>query len=109
MRAKIDGLAAMTSASVDPFARLRFLTGPNDGITNSLILYVHGGRSAVDKGEYLFGVGEGLSRVLLEHKIRPGQHLKATFCSTIAAGDSGGVAGLLHRLRNDGHEQVRPH
>jgi hypothetical protein len=59
------------------------------------------------RGEYVFGVGEGLSRAVLEHKSRPGSNLRAMFCSTLASSQMGGLGGLVLRLRADGHKQVR--
>lgn len=89
-------------------ARMRFVVGPMDGLSPFVILSVQdelNGRPRAS--EYLFGGGEGCSRTLLEHKIRPGRNLKAIFSSNITASSSGGIGGLILRLKQDGHDQVR--
>ena len=56
--------------------------------------------------QYLINVPEGLSRLCLEHKIRPTGKLKAVFCTDTQQDQVGGMAGLLLRLSQDGHGQL---
>lgn len=56
--------------------------------------------------QYLINVPEGLSRLCLEHKIRPTGKLKAVFCTDTKQDQVGGIAGLLLRLSQDGHGQL---
>lgn len=52
---------------------VQLITAPGDGISPALLLTV-GHRL---KGQYLFNVPEGFSRLVLEHKIRPTLNLRA--------------------------------
>lgn len=56
--------------------------------------------------QYLFNVPEGFARFALEHKVRPGLALRAAFVSSIVPSAAGGLAGLLLRLKADGHGQL---
>lgn len=89
-------------------ARMRFVAGPGEGLAPLVILNVEDGDTGRTRSSvYLFGAGEGCSRTLLEHKIRPGRSLKAIFSSNITSSSSGGIGGLILRLKQDGHGQVR--
>lgn len=97
------------SMQAAPSASFQIVHGPGDSVGPSLLLQVSDRQlSASVSAKYLFGVSEGLSRGLLEHKARPGPTLRATFSSTLSAGHIGGLGGLLLRLKADGHEKVGP-
>jgi hypothetical protein len=88
-------------------ASVLFLHGSADRVAPSINLKVqstHNGAKC--RGEYIFGVGEGLSRAMLEHKARPSSDLRAIFAATVSDFHMGGLGGLLLRLRADGHRQV---
>ncbi|KAL3150885.1 hypothetical protein ABBQ32_000635 [Trebouxia sp. C0010 RCD-2024] len=61
--------------------QLTCLSSPADGIcSGSVILQADG-----EKGpQYLFNVPEGFARLVLEHKVRPSQNLRAAFVTQLA-------------------------
>lgn len=85
-------------------ASVTFLHGAADYVAPTAILKVQGPHS---RAEYVFGVGEGISRATLEHKARPSKDVRALFMATLADGQMGGLGGLVLRLRADGHRKVR--
>lgn len=88
-------------------ASVRVLAGHADNIGPSLTLQINFEKDGLrHHREYLFGVGSCLSRALLEHKCRPTRHLRAAFCCTLDSSSSGGLGGLILRLRADGHGKV---
>eukprot|EP00198_Chlamydomonas_reinhardtii_P009600 XP_001698937.1 beta-lactamase protein [Chlamydomonas reinhardtii] len=58
-------------------------------------------------GSYLINAPEGFARLVLEHRCRPGPGLRALLLTSLAPGAQGGLAGLLLRLRQDGHAALR--
>lgn len=78
-------------------AQLDLVTAPGDGVNPAVLLTTKG----VLKAQYLFHVPEGFSRFALEHKIKPGVGLRALFVQELA--DSNGLAGLIMRLKGQGH------
>jgi hypothetical protein len=90
-----------------PRATIQIISGCADYCGPSALVRVHGKLHGLKStGEYVFGVGESLSRGLLEHKVRPSGDLRATFSSTLSTNHIGGIGGLILRLRSDGHKQV---
>jgi uncharacterized protein YidB (DUF937 family) len=88
-------------------AWVRVLAGHADNVAPSASLQVSLLKDGlVHHREYLFGVGSCLSRAQLEHKCRPSRHLRAAFCCTLDSSSSGGLGGLILRLRADGHGKV---
>lgn len=57
--------------------------------------------------QYLFNVSEGVSRLMLEHKSRPEQQLKAVFLSGSSPSEVGGLGGVVLRLKQDGHASLQ--
>jgi hypothetical protein len=80
------------------------LAAPADGVAPALLFTITDSSS---KGrtlsQYLINAPEGISRLMLEHKCRPGLHFKALFLSGFSAAEAGGLGGLLLRLKQDGH------
>jgi hypothetical protein len=94
-------MAPPPQQSVD--VALLLLTAPGDGVGPSAILSLfENGRQRL-LGQYLIAAPEGLSRLLLEHRARPGLSLRAALLPGCSAEDAGGLAGLLLRLKQDGH------
>jgi hypothetical protein len=90
-----------------PHVSVLFLHGSADRIAPSIVLKVQSTRDGLRNcGEYVFGVGEGLSRAMLEHKVRPTRDLRAMFAATASDSQIGGLGGVILRLRVDGHKQV---
>jgi len=92
---------------------LRALAAPADGQAAAALLCVSaaaagagGGAGSRRGGEYLFGAPEGLARFALEHRMRPGLRLRAVFAPSAAPDAAGGLAGLLLRLKADGHGAI---
>lgn len=81
------------------------LTAPTDGVAPALLLSVADARHKTT-AQYLFNAPEGISRLMLEHRTRPGLHFKATFLSGTAAGEAGGLGGLVLRCKHDGLGQL---
>ncbi len=76
------------------------ITAAGDGLGPALLLTL----PERLRPQYLFNVPEGFSRFALEHKIRPGLGLRATFIADLASAT--GLPGLIMRLRGEGHGQV---
>ncbi|KAL6776440.1 hypothetical protein ACKKBG_A21130 [Auxenochlorella protothecoides x Auxenochlorella symbiontica] len=81
---------------------IRVLTSPGDGVGPAILLDLPHLRPSV---QYMFGAPEGISRLALEQRQRPGLGLRAVF-GYQARGLQTGLAGLLMRLRGDGVGQV---
>jgi hypothetical protein len=80
------------------------LAAPADGVAPALLLSISDSSSkGRTLGQYLINAPEGVSRLMLEHKCRPGLHFKALFLSGCSAAEAGGLGGLLLRLKQDGH------
>lgn len=80
------------------------LAAPADGVAPALLLCLtDSSTKGRTLGQYLINAPEGISRLMLEHKCRPGLHFKALFLSGCSAGEAGGLGGLLLRLKQDGH------
>jgi hypothetical protein len=62
-------------------ATAQLVTAPGDGVAPAVLLTL-GQRL---KGQYLFNVPEGFSRLVLEHKVRPNLNLRAVFATEPAA------------------------
>ncbi len=77
------------------------LTAPSDGVAPAILLSVTDGKHRT-LAQYLFNAPEGISRLMLEHKSRPGLHFKALFLSGTSAAEAGGLGGLVLRLKQDG-------
>ena len=91
-----------TQAAVQ--ASVTFVHGSADHIAPTAILKV---QETHRRAEYVIGVGEGLSRAMLEHRVRPSRDVRALFMGTLADSQMGGLGGLVLRLRADGHRKVR--
>lgn len=90
-----------------PRAVLQFLHGHKDGVAPTVLLRLNRREQGIaTRAEYIFGAGEGVSRAFLEHKVRPSGDLKAIVSSTLSGSSIGGLAGLLLRLKADGHGKV---
>ncbi|KAK9814930.1 hypothetical protein WJX73_002299 [Symbiochloris irregularis] len=76
------------------------ITAPADGIQPAVLLEAAG-------AQYLFNVPEAFSRLALEHKCRPKGSLRAVFALGAGTAATGGLGGLLLRLKADGHGQLR--
>ena len=108
------------------------LAAPADGIPPSFLLSLKPEQSYLRPVEYLFNVPCAYSRLVLEHRARPGLGLRAIFASGIGCHAlvrhcvhafamhgarlyvharpfllQGGLGGLLLRLRQDGHGHVK--
>jgi hypothetical protein len=80
------------------------LAAPADGVAPALLLSISDSSSkGRTLGQYLINAPEGVSRLMLEHRCRPGLHFKALFLSGCSAAEVGGLGGLLLRLKQDGH------
>lgn len=77
------------------------LTAPADGIASALLLSITDSKRRT-LGQYMFNAPEGISRLVLEHKVRPGLHFKALFLSGSDAAEAGGLGGMVLRLKQDG-------
>lgn len=77
------------------------LTAPADGVAPSILLSITDGKRR-SLGQYLFNAPEGISRLMLEHKTRPGLHFKALFVSGTSTAEAGGLGGMVLRLKQDG-------
>jgi hypothetical protein len=86
-----------------PTWKAQLITAPADGIHPAILLTVGGSRL---KGQYLFNIPEGLSRLSLEHSIRPSTDLRAAFIPSLNQSCIGGLGGLIMRLRIDGHGKL---
>lgn len=82
-----------------------FLTAPEDGVAPSVLLSVHDSKQK-QLVQYLFNVPEGVSRLMLEHKARPGPRLQTVFLSGCSSAEAGGLGGVILRLKQDGHASV---
>eukprot|EP00887_Chlorella_sp_A99_P007427 scaffold2.g7427.t1 len=86
-----------------PAAEAVVLTAPADGVAPAVLLTLGG---AGPRGaQYLFSAPEGLSRLALEHRLRPGARLRALLAPD-AGGAVAGAGGLLMRLRGEGHGRL---
>jgi ribonuclease Z len=79
-----------------------FLTAPGDGVAPCILLSVEDDRKQ-PLAQYMYNVPDGASRLMLEHKARPGLHLKALFLSGCGPEEAGGLGSLVLRLKQDGH------
>ncbi|KAL0053601.1 hypothetical protein WJX82_008144 [Trebouxia sp. C0006] len=85
---------------------LTCFSSPADGISSGSVIVQVG----EDKGpKYLFNAPEGFARLVLEHKVRPSQHLRAAFLTQLQPHAAGGLAGLIMRLCQDGHKELQVH
>lgn len=135
--------ATLTPAIGGPAAlplqmQAHIVTAPGDGVAPALLLALPaagaatGSAARLPPAQYLFNVPEGFSRLVLEHKIRPGMHVStgtahyalASVCcpshpACAACAGAGlraafacdahalaGFGGLVMRLRGEGHEQL---
>lgn len=78
------------------------LAAPADGVSPAILLCLTDGKHRT-LAQYLFNAPEGISRLMLEHRCRPGLHFKALFTSGPTAAEAGGLGGLVLRLKQDGH------
>jgi ribonuclease Z len=88
-----------------------FLTAPEDGVAPGILLTVQDNRGK-PFAQYLYNVPDGASRLMLEHRARPGLQLNALFLSGTSPAEVGGLGGLVLRLKQDGHanlQLVGPH
>lgn len=79
-----------------------FLTAPEDGVAPSILLSVQDSKKK-PLAQYLFNVPDGVSRLMLEHKARPGLQFKAIFLSGCSPAEAGGLGSVVLRLKQDGH------
>jgi hypothetical protein len=79
-----------------------FLTAPEDGVAPSILLTVLDNKKK-PLAQYLYNVSDGSSRLMLEHKARPGLQLKALFLSGCGPAQAGGLGSVVLRLKQDGH------
>ncbi|KAK9829441.1 hypothetical protein WJX72_005893 [[Myrmecia] bisecta] len=75
---------------------------PGDGIAPAVLLSIGGKKGP----QYLFNVPDGFSRLVLEHRVRPGSHIMAVFATQVQPLSMGGLSGLIMRLRSDGHDKL---
>lgn len=88
-----------------------FLTTPEDGVAPSILLTVQDNRGK-PFAQYLYNIPDGASRLMLEHRARPGLQLNALFLSGTSPAEAGGLGSLVLRLKQDGHanlQLVGPH
>lgn len=88
-----------------------FLTAPEDGVAPSILLTVQDDRGK-PFAQYLYNIPDGASRLMLEHRARPGLQLNALFLSGTSPAEAGGLGSLVLRLKQDGHanlQLVGPH
>jgi ribonuclease Z len=84
------------------------LAAPADGVAPAVLLSITDSSSkGRTLGQYLINAPEGVSRLMLEHKRRPGLHFKALLLSGCSAAEAGGLGGLLLRLKQDGHGSMQ--
>ncbi|GIL54053.1 hypothetical protein Vafri_9612 [Volvox africanus] len=86
---------------------LKWITAPSDGIGQAILLTIRNGKRYKTPIQYLLNVPEGFSRLVLEHRCRPGPGLRALFLTDLSQEAQGGLGGLLLRLRQDGHAALR--
>lgn len=77
------------------------LTAPADGVSPAILLSISDSKRRT-LGQYLFNAPEGISRLMLEHKTRPGLHFKALFLSGNSTAEAGGLGGMVLRMKQDG-------
>ncbi|KAL2642084.1 hypothetical protein R1flu_009671 [Riccia fluitans] len=81
---------------------LRLLHAAADGVEPALLISAPG-----KKAEYLLNVPDGFSRLALEHKSTPSGRLSCILLTSLLPAATGGLGGLMLRLRHDGHGQVQ--
>lgn len=79
-----------------------FLTAPEDGVAPAVLLTVQDSKKK-PLAQYLYNVPDGVSRLMLEHKARPGLPFKAVFLSGCSPTEAGGLGSVVLRLKQDGH------
>ncbi|GLI68412.1 hypothetical protein VaNZ11_012800, partial [Volvox africanus] len=82
---------------------LKWITAPSDGVGQAILLTIRKGKRHTTPIQYLLNAPEGFSRLVLEHRCRPGPGLRALFLTDLSQDAQGGLGGLLLRLRQDGH------
>ncbi|KXZ48095.1 hypothetical protein GPECTOR_30g190 [Gonium pectorale] len=90
-----------------PSVESKWVTAPHDGVATALLFTVRRGGAHTIPVQYLVNVPEGFSRLVLEHRCRPGPGLRAALLTDLSQAAQGGLAGLLLRLRQDGHSLLR--
>ncbi|KAG2447367.1 hypothetical protein HYH02_007695 [Chlamydomonas schloesseri] len=85
---------------------IKFISAASDGVGPALLLTIPRGRTATP-AQYLVNAPEGFARLVLEHRCRPGAGLRALLLTSLTPSAQGGLAGLLLRLRQDGHAALR--
>lgn len=88
-----------------------FLGAPEDGVAPSILLTLQDSKKK-PLAQYLYNVPDGASRLMLEHKARPGLQLRALFLSDCSPAVAGGLGSIVLRLKQDGHanlQLVGPH
>ncbi|GIL86072.1 hypothetical protein Vretifemale_14324, partial [Volvox reticuliferus] len=86
---------------------LKWITAPSDGVGQALLLTIRKSKRHTTPLQYLLNAPEGFSRLVLEHRCRPGPGLRALFLTDLSQEAQGGLGGLLLRLRQDGHAALR--
>ncbi|KAG6555660.1 hypothetical protein Mapa_002896 [Marchantia paleacea] len=81
---------------------LRVLHAAADGVEPALLLSAPG-----RKAEYLLNVPDGFSRLALEHKSTPSGRLSCILLTSLLPRATGGLGGLMLKLRHDGHGQLQ--
>ncbi|KAL3678250.1 hypothetical protein R1sor_021206 [Riccia sorocarpa] len=92
----------MESSADSPAYEVRIMHAAADGVEPALLISAPG-----KKGEYLVNVPDGFSRLALEHKSTPSGRLSCILLSSLLPAATGGLGGLMLRLRHDGHGQVQ--
>lgn len=83
-----------------------FLTSPEDGVAPSILLTVQDSKKK-PLAQYLYNVSDGASRLMLEHRARPGLQLRAVFLSGCSPAEAGGLGSVVLRLKQDGHANLQ--
>lgn len=103
------------TANITRFVQVRvstvFLGAPEDGVAPSILLTLQDSKKK-PLAQYLYNVPDGSSRLMLEHKARPGLQLRALFLSGCSPAEAGGLGSVVLRLKQDGHanlQLVGPH
>lgn len=80
---------------------LTLLTAAADGVAPAILLSIADAKRKT-LAQYLFNAPESISRLVLEHKARPGLHFKALFLSGTSTAEAGGLGGMVLRMKQDG-------
>ncbi|KAK9822566.1 hypothetical protein WJX74_005522 [Apatococcus lobatus] len=100
-----DGLAAIPGSLLQGSNafEIKLVHAPGDGVAPAVLVSVAPSRKGP---EYLFNAPEGFPRLVLEHKCRPSARLRAVFATSCQQQSLGGFAGLMMRLKADGHDKI---